>query len=288
VGISKYTKVFDTDIHYIESGEGDPILFLHGVPVSSYVWRNIIPSLSGQGRCIAPDLIGMGKSGKPDVEYTLADHIKYVDEFITKLDLHNITLVLHGLGSAIGFDYAMRNEDNVKGIAFYEAYLPDLTDKERSSLLMQHVHHYFKKDLDNAYKKIVEENYLLNNLLPANLFNTLDPAELETYHQPFAALEHRKPLWQYVKEFSLLDGYDNAVTKVAEYSEKLTKSMLPKLLLFAMPGFLTPMDTVNWCVKNLPNLEIADLDEGMHLAQESNPALFGQILKDWYNKIVAI
>jgi haloalkane dehalogenase len=288
VGISKFLKVYDTEIHYIESGEGDPILFLHGVPVSSYVWRNIIPLLSNQGKCIAPDLIGMGKSGKPDVEYTLADHIKYIDEFINKLNLRNITLVLHGLGSAVGFDYAMRNEPNVKGIAFYEAYLPNLTDQQRSSLLVQNINHHLKKDLDGARKKIVDENYLLNKLLPANIFRQLETDELENYHQPFKKPEHRKPLWQYVKEFSMLEGYDNAVAKVAEYSEKLTKSMLPKLMLFAVPGFLTPMDTVNWCVKNLPNLEIADLEEGMHLAQESNPDLFGQILKDWHNKIVAI
>jgi haloalkane dehalogenase len=158
VGISKFIKVFDAEIHYIDSGAGDPILFLHGVPVSSYVWRNIMPILSDQGRCIAPDLIGMGKSGKPNIEYTLEDHIKYIDEFIRLLDLRNVTLVLHGLGSAVGFDYAMRHENNVKGIAFYEAYLPDLADKECSSLLAQHINHHLKDDLEGAYKKIVEEN----------------------------------------------------------------------------------------------------------------------------------
>src|SRR5713226_6390445 len=118
---SNYIEVHGSKLHYIDEGSGDPILFLHGNPTSSYLWRNIIPYLTPLGRCIALDLIGMGKSDKPDIEYQFFDHVKYVDGFIEKIGLRNITLVIHDWGSALGFHYAMRHESNVRGIAFMEA-----------------------------------------------------------------------------------------------------------------------------------------------------------------------
>ena len=118
---SYYVDVKGARIHYVEEGSGDPILFLHGNPTSSYLWRNIMPHVQGHGRCIAMDLIGMGKSDKPDIGYSFFDHSKYVEDFIEQLGLQNITLVIHDWGSALGFHYAMRNERNVKGLAFMEA-----------------------------------------------------------------------------------------------------------------------------------------------------------------------
>ena len=116
-------KCLGSKLHYIEQGSGDPILFLHGNPESSYIWRNIIPHLSPLGRCVAPDLIGFGKSDKPDIEYRVFDHIKYVEELIRALELKNITFVIHDWGSAIGSHYAMGNPGNVKGLAMMEAHL---------------------------------------------------------------------------------------------------------------------------------------------------------------------
>ena len=120
---SKFMEVLGSKLHYIEQGSGDPILFLHGNPESSYIWRNIIPHLSPLGRCVAPDLIGFGKSDKPDIEYRVFDHIKYVEELIRALELKNITFVIHDWGSAIGSHYAMGNPGNVKGLAMMEAHL---------------------------------------------------------------------------------------------------------------------------------------------------------------------
>lgn len=120
---SHYLEVQGAKLHYIDTGKGDPILFLHGNPTSSYLWRNIIPYVTPFGRCIALDLIGMGKSDKPDIDYRFFDHVKYVEGFIEAMGLQGITLVLHDWGSALGFHYASRNAANVKGMAFMEAIL---------------------------------------------------------------------------------------------------------------------------------------------------------------------
>ncbi len=113
-------------MHYIDEGSGDPLLFLHGNPTSCYLWRNIVPHVSTLGRCIALDLIGMGQSDKPDIEYRFFEHVRYVEDFIEKMKLENLTLVIHDWGSAIGFHYAMRHENNVQGLAFMEAFLGPL------------------------------------------------------------------------------------------------------------------------------------------------------------------
>ena len=110
-------------MHYIDQGKGDPVLFLHGNPTSMYLWRNVIPHLSNDARCIAIDLIGMGKSDKPDIAYSFFDHYAYLNEFIEKLGLKNITLVIHDWGSGLGFHYANEHRENIKGIAFMEAII---------------------------------------------------------------------------------------------------------------------------------------------------------------------
>ena len=117
---SRYLEVEGSRLHYVEEGSGDPILFLHGNPTWSYLWRNVLPHLSPHGRALALDLIGMGRSDKPDIEYRFFDHVRYLEGFIKKLQLENLTLVLHDWGAALGFHYAMRHQERVKGIAFLE------------------------------------------------------------------------------------------------------------------------------------------------------------------------
>ena len=119
----KRIAVRDSELAYVDTGAGNPIVFLHGNPTSSYLWRNIMPHVHGHGRCIAMDLIGMGKSDKPDLEYNFFDHSKYVEGFIEAMGLKKLTLVIHDWGSALGFHYAMRNESNIKGLSFMEAIM---------------------------------------------------------------------------------------------------------------------------------------------------------------------
>ena len=281
---SKYLEIDNVKIHYIDEGEGDPMLFLHGVPTSNYVWRNIIPTLSKSARCIAPDLVGMGKSDKPKIDYTVFDHIKFIEAFIEKLGLKKITLVLHGWGSVIGFHYAMRNEKNVKAIAFYESHVRATAQWDMLSLPVQQFAMLFD-DRNRSYHEVVEKNFFIDTVLPTGVIRDLSDTELSHYRKPFESPEDRLPLWQYIQELPVGKDRTDVVNLIDDYSKKLRTSKLPKLMFFAVPGFVTTIDTVNWCRENLQNLEIIDLGEALHFVQESNPTAFAENLQQWYQEL---
>lgn len=278
---SNFIEVKGSRIHYLEKGVGDPVVFLHGMPTSSYLWRNILPSLSGSARCIAPDLIGMGKSDKPDIDYTVYDHIEYIENFITSLNLKNITLVLHGWGSVVGFDIARRNESRIKAVAFFESHIRPTTDWNMLSLPVQQLATLLNRP-GASYRAVVQQNYLVTKLLPSGVIRSLDPVELENYEEPFPTPESRKPLWQYILDLPLGNGPDNVVNLISQYSDWLQQSSIPKLMLYAVPGFITTMATVQWATDHLKNIHFVALDNALHFAQESVPDLFGQKLREWY------
>lgn len=278
---SKTVDVLGSKIHYLEQGEGDPILFLHGMPTSSYVWRNILPALSDQARCIAPDLIGMGRSDKPDIEYRVFDHIKYIDEFIATMGLKNITLVLHGWGSVVGFDYARRHESNIKGLAFFESHVRPTTDWNMLSLPVQQFASLLRRP-GASYRAIVQQNYLVKKLLPKGVMRNLTPEEINEYLAPFPTIESRKPLWQYVQDLPLGEGPDDVVELITRYSKWLEKTSIPKLMLYAIPGFITTVATVQWARDHLKNIDLVGLDDVLHFAQESVPELLSEKLREWY------
>lgn len=279
---SHYVEVLGSKMHYIEEGNGDPILFLHGMPTSSYVWRNVIPHLATLGRCIAPDLIGMGRSDKPDIEYSIFDHIKYIEKFIETLNLKHITLVMHGWGSVIGFDYAMHHEDNCKGLVFYEAYLRSFHEDDISLPLQEQLHTLI--DQSEIYDFVINGSYFVDKVLPQAMIRSLTAKEMSYYREPFLKEKSGKPLYQYLKE--LPTGKNSQVEKlIADYSRKLTQSTLPKLMLYSIPGFVTTIATAVWAKENLPNLEIIDVGEELHYAQESNPFLMGEAISIWLQGI---
>lgn len=277
---SKFMKVKNSRIHYVDIGKGDPIVFLHGVPASNYIWRNVIPYLSRHARCIAPDLIGMGKSGKPEIKYTIFEHIEYINDFIDSLKLKNVTLVLHGLGSIIGLYYALNNKKNIKAIAFYESYMHPVNDLSKLSLPVRHLLSMMQND-EGCYQAIVKNNYFFKKLLPHGTLRNLTKAELEYYTAPFKKEEHRKPLWQYVQCMKKLH-VGELRDLIHSFSDYLKESVVPKLLMYSMPGFLTTMESVQWCRENYPNTEVVDLGDGYHFAQETDPHKFAEELRDWY------
>ena len=280
---SKFIEVHGSKMHYIDEGSGDPILFLHGNPTSSYLWRNIIPYLVPHGRCIAPDLIGMGKSDKPNLKYRFFDHTKYVEGFIDQLGLSNITLVIHDWGSGIGFHYAMRHEDNIKGIAFMEAIIKPSKWEE------------FPSDFKTGFKlfrtpgvgwlMISVMNVFVNQLLPQAIVRKLSSEEKDYYAAPFRTVKSRKPVRQWPCEIPI-DGTPVDVHEaVSNYNQKLQTSEVAKLLFTATPGGIIDGKMVEWCQQNLKNLKIVDIGDGIHFLQEDNPHLIGEELSKWYRDL---
>lgn len=277
-------QVKGANMHYMEMGQGDPVLFIHGMPTSSYLWRNIMPSLSGYGRCIAPDLIGMGQSDKPDIDYTVFDHIDYMEAFIGQLNLENITLVLHGWGSVIGFELARRHPDKIKAIAFYESHIKPVSNWADLSLPVQQ----FAIMLQNkkaAHQAIVNQNYLVKRLLPSGVVNKLPEEVMDHYLAPFPTNESRRPLWQYVNDLPLGSGPDHVIDLIKNYSTWLATTTFPKLMLYAIPGFITTVDMLCWGRDHLQSLTLAPLEDVMHFAQESDPEGFSKALTDWYKEL---
>ena len=281
---SNYVEVHGSKIHYVDEGTGGPILFLHGNPTSSYLWRNIIPHLTPLGRCIAPDLIGMGKSDKPDLEYRFFDHVKYVEGFIEKLGLENITFVIHDWGSALGFHYASRHESNIKGLAFMEAILMPVPSWEMFPPDFVGMFKAFRTP-EVGWDMLVNKNVFVEQVLPGAVVRKLSDEEMDRYREPFKEPSSRKPLWRWPNEIPIEGEPPDVVEAVGNYNVKLTQSDLPKILFHASPGALMPEPMVNWCKENLKNLETSDIGQGIHFLQEDNPHLIGSKLADWYGKL---
>lgn len=277
---SQYIDVHGSRLHYIDEGEGDPILFLHGNPTSSYVWRNIIPYLSSHGRCIALDLIGMGKSDKPDIGYRFVDHYRYVEGFIKALQLSNITLVMQDWGSGLGFHYAALNHGNVKALAFMEAILRPMSWSEFP--IGPRIGFKLFRTPGIGWFMLCVMNSFVRQILPQMTVRKLSAQEMRTYHQPFPSIGSRKPVRQWPLEIPLGGQPADMVALVSAYSQKLRESDLPKLLFHGNPGAIVRAQAVEWCRRNLKNLQVVDVGDGLHYLQEDNPRLIGEELAKWY------
>lgn len=280
---SQYLTVHGSNMHYVDEGEGDPILFLHGNPTSSYLWRNIIPYVTPYGRAIAPDLIGMGKSDKPTLDYRFHDHYKYITGFIEALDLSNITLVIHDWGSGLGFHYAAQHPERIKAIAFMEAILRPLRwsdfppDFRRGFQLM--------RTPGVGWLMLSVANGFVKQVLPQATVRKLSEEEKRRYAEPFPTVASRKPVRQWPLEIPIEGKPADMEAIVSNYNQWLQESSLPKLLFYASPGGLIPANLVEWCQQHLPNLKTVDIGPGIHYIQEDNPAQIGTELAAWYQTL---
>lgn len=282
--VSRYVEVLGSRMHYVEEGEGDPILFLHGNPTSSYLWRNVIPHVSGQGRAIAVDLIGMGKSDKPDLDYTFQDHQRYVDAFIAALELENITLVIHDWGSALGLDYASRHADNILGIAMMEAIIPPSApspEPPAEGSLFDML-----RDTETGPELIMEDNYFVEVILPGAVYRGLTEAEMEHYRAPYPDAESRKPVYVWPQEVPFGDGPQRNVDMVNRIGGWLLETDTPILLFYANPGTIIPPQAAEWLAGRLRNIETRYLGPGYHFVQEDHPHKIGLGLADWRRRLV--
>jgi haloalkane dehalogenase len=279
---SHYVDVDGDIMHYLQCGDtGSPLVFLHGMPISSHTWRNIMPALAPYARCFAPDLIGMGLSAKPNIGYRVFDHLFYLETLFNCLDLRDITLVMHGWGSVLGFDYAMRHPGRVRGMVFYEAHPRPVLDWGRLSLPVQQLLSMVQLgEIDRD--AVLHDNVFMDMLLPMASMGKLSEASLAHYHRVFATPESRRVLWQYIEDLPLPGWADDVVAMISEYSLWLRETNLPKLMVYSMPGFMTSMDTVVWCQQHLPYLDVLEIGESMHFAQETHPEVFRDGLLSWY------
>jgi haloalkane dehalogenase len=277
---SHYVNALGSKLHYVDEGEGNPILFLHGVPTSCYLWRNVIPWLTKSSRCIAPDLIGMGKSDKPDLAYRVFDFIRYFDDFVSELNLNNITLVMHGWGSVIGLDYAMRNSDKIKGLVFIEPYLQFVEGWSHASLPMQYLGSFLSNH-DNPHDLITKTDYFFDKVFSGCTMRKLTDEEMEYYQAPFANPQHRQLLWQFLLDLPYNENAKDVANLISQYSDKLVHSSIPKLMLYAIPGYSTTVDMLIWAKDHLKNLKLVDLGEDLHYVEESKPKEVGTAIASW-------
>ncbi|MCI5054948.1 MAG: haloalkane dehalogenase [Flavobacteriales bacterium] len=277
---SRFLKVKGSNIHYIEEGSGDPIVFLHGNPTSNYLWRNIIPHLSKQGRCIAPDLIGMGKSDKPDIQYGFEDSYKYLEAFIDQMNLKNITLVLHDWGSGLGFHYANLHRENIKSIAFMEAMYdaPTMFDMPLSVKMGLRI---LRNPILGKFMA-VNMNMFIKKMLPDMILRKLSRAEMEFYGEPYKNKKSRFPLWRWPQDVPFADGKPTPATKaVKSWSTWLASSEIPKLCFYVTPGVAIKKKDVKVIRETFKNTEMIDLGEGLHFIQEDYPHEIGEGISKW-------
>ena len=285
---SKYLEVLGSKMHYIDEGEGDPILFLHGNPTSSYLWRNVIPFLKGQGRAIAVDNIGFGKSDKPGIGYTYAEHLRYIERFISKLELKNITLVVHDWGSALGFAYASRHEANIKGIAFMEAIVPPVFPMESYEKMGPEVGPLFRamRDPVKGPQMIIEQNMFIEGIMPnAGVVRPLSEAEMNAYRAPFLDPATRKPILVWPLQLPIGGDPADVTQAISAYGTWLAATNIPKLHVYASPGAFNPPAVSEHFARTLKNIETAYVGLGTHYIQEDNPEAIGRAIADWYRRI---
>jgi haloalkane dehalogenase len=275
------TEVLGRTMAYVEVGEGDPIVLLHGNPTSSYVWRNIIPHLPGLGRCVAPDLIGMGDSDKlPDSgpgSYTFVQHRRYVDALLAQLGVEErVTFVVHDWGSALAFDWANRHRDAVKGLAYMEPVVRPL----RSDELSPPARPIFEALRSPAGEQMVlEQNSFVERNLPATILRKLDDAEMAEYRRPFLEPgEGRRPTLSWPRQIPI-DGQPADVAAImGAYAEWLPGSAVPKLFVHAEPGTLAE-SALAFCRSWRNQTEVTV--RGHHTPQEDSPDQIGRAIADW-------
>ncbi len=280
---SRYVSVHGSKMHYVDEGmaDGPVFLFLHGNPTSSYLWRQVLHAVASAGaRVIAVDNIGFGASDRPDLAYTFTDHRGYLDGFIQALGLQDITLVVHDWGSALGFDYARRNPDNVSGIVFMEA-MTRLPSFARMSAMLRFVFKSFR--VAGAGELLVMgANFFVEKALPMNVLRTLEEREMAAYREPFPSVGSRLPTLVWPREIPF-DGHPADTTQVLqEYLAWLPNSPHPKLLLHADPGALINIAHAEEIRDKWRNTEVQLLGEGLHYLQEDLGPEIGQAIAQWH------
>ena len=283
----KSASVMDHKMTYVDEGEGPVVLFLHGNPTSSYLWRNIIPHVTAAGyRAVAPDLIGMGDSDKPDIGYTFDEHAAYLDGFIAEAGLKDITLVIHDWGSALGMRYARLNPDNVRGVAFMEAIIPPAFPAASLEAMGPNGDMFRSLRTEGVGEEmILDQNFFVEEVLAKlGVARGLTEDEMVHYRAPYATRESRLPTLQWPREIPIGGEPKAATEAVIANGEWLMENDIPKLYFYASPGAINSPQVLDYLVANVSNLETRFVGRGTHFLQEDHPDLIGSGVVDWLRR----
>ena len=271
---------------YVEMGEGDPVIFQHGNPTSSYLWRNVMPHLQDQGRCIAIDLIGMGDSDKLEnsdaSSYTFVQHREYLDGALEALGIESdVTLVIHDWGSALGFDWANRHRDAVKGIAYMEGIVRPVSWDEWPEAA-RGVFQGFRSSAGE--EMVLDKNTFVERVLPGSILRDLSEEEMAVYRRPFQnSGEDRRPTLTWPRQIPI-DGTPADVVEIVQaYADWLTEADLPKLFVNAEPGAILIGAQREFC-RSWPNQTEVTVS-GNHFLQEDSPHEIGKAIAAWQKTI---
>ena len=268
---------------YVEIGEGDPIVFLHGNPTSSFLWRNVIPHVRPHGRCIAPDLIGMGDSAKLEGSgpgtYRFVEHREFVDGFLDAVGVtDDVTFVIHDWGSALGFDWANRHRDAVKGLAYMEALVTPVmwSDWPETAAPI-----FRAMRSEGGESMVLQKNVFVERILPASMKRDLTDDEMDVYRRPFLTPgEDRRPTLTWPREIPIDGEPADTYEIIAEYSGWLATSDVPKLFINADPGTILVGRQREVC-RRWPNQTEVTVP-GLHFIQEDSPDEIGAAIAHWY------
>lgn len=273
--------VLDSYMAYQECGLGRAVVFLHGNPTSSYVWRNVIPMIAAEARCLAPDLIGMGKSGKPDLPYRFVDHARYLEAWFQALRLKDVVLVGYDWGGALALDWAARHPGHVRGVVVFETFLRPLAWREWPPLAAE----LFRalRTPGVGEQMVLEENQFLARSLDSGIKRTLTDEERAQYFAPFPTPASRRPVLQWPREIPIDGKPADVVSIVNRYiAWAASSSNVPKLLIaFDVPSVLGSADVVSWAQRSFAALDVALLGPAGHHAAEDLPHEIGASIAAW-------
>ena len=274
-------NVLGSTMAYREAGDREaPVaLFLHGNPTSSYVWRNVLPHVASVARCIAPDLIGFGQSGKPDVEYRVADHVRYLDAFLEQSGIESAFVVAQDWGTALAFLLAARRPEFIRGLAFMEFVKP-LPSWDRFVPGAAEIFQKFRTP-GVGEEIILQNNFFVEQVLPMNIVRKLTDEEMSVYRTPFPTPESLRPTWRFPNEIPIAGEPEDVYSSLEKAHEVLAQSTYPKLLFAGDPGAIVSPAMAQSVVKGLKNCRLVQLSSGLHFLQEDHPDVIGANIKEW-------
>lgn len=283
----QFIEILGSQMAYVDEGNGDPILFLHGQPTSSYLWRNIMPFVEGRGRIIAPDNIGFGKSDQPELDYTFLDHYRYFEAFVEELGLENITLVVHDWGSGLGLHYAAENPSNVKGIVTTESLLAPILPAASYDVMPEELGNFFRFVRSPEGRiALIEGNVWLadDGFLGGFIDRPIAPEALSVYQNAHATEKARVQVNQWPNEIPIGDEPAATTEIIGNYNAFLEETEIPWLFLYASPGATSPAAAADYWAERAQNIETVYIGHGLHYVQEDQPYAIGRAIVDWMRR----